>query len=90
VPPKFFTRCPDAPAGRHLCVDREAGGRSLSRAYDRTGNVTSDDRNLAGSIATPAGDGELTHAYDPLGRLIETKLEGTTLATYAYDRSPTG
>ncbi len=61
--------------------------RPAARAYDRTGNVTADDRYLAGSIATPAGDGTLTHAYDPLGRLIETELDGSALATYAYDRS---
>jgi hypothetical protein len=56
------------------------GARSLSRAYDRIGNVTTDDRTLGGGIAGAAGSGALAHTYDPLGRVTGTTLSGAPLA----------
>jgi RHS repeat-associated protein len=72
-------------ARRPTAVNLTAG-RSLTRSYDRTGRVTSDDRYLGAGIAAPAGDGTLSYQYDPLGRITETKLDGLTSATYTYDR----
>jgi RHS repeat-associated protein len=63
------------------------GSRSLTRTYDRTGNVTSDGRDLGAAVTGSAGHGTLTYAYDPLGRIIETKLDGVTTNTYTYDRA---
>jgi RHS repeat-associated protein len=62
------------------------GGRSLTRSYDRLGNVTHDDRYLGAGVTGSAGDQELIHSYDALGRVTGTTLDGASIAAYSYDR----
>jgi RHS repeat-associated protein len=61
------------------------GASSLSRAYDRAGNVVSDGRSFAG-VSGDAGSGSATYAYDGLGRVTAASGLSRTDA-YTYDRN---
>ena len=60
-----------------------AGGDTLTRTYDRAGNVTAEGRTLAG-IPGDAGSGTQAFTYDGLGRLVGSS--GLAVAkSYGYD-----
>jgi RHS repeat-associated protein len=56
---------------------------SLTQAYDRAGDVTSEGRTLAG-ISGNAGTGSQSFTYDGLRRVASATLGGTT-TLYGYD-----
>ena len=56
---------------------------SLTQAYSRAGDVTSEGRTLAG-ISGTAGTGSQTFTYDGLRRVASATLGGTT-TSYGYD-----
>lgn len=56
---------------------------SVTQAYDRAGNVTSEGRTLQG-ISGNAGTGAQSFTYDGLHRVASATLGGTT-TTYGYD-----
>jgi len=56
---------------------------SLTQAYSRAGDVTSEGRTLAG-ISGNAGTGSQTFTYDGLRRVASANLGGTT-TSYGYD-----
>jgi RHS repeat-associated protein len=70
-------------AKRPLEVD--FSGDTLSRGYDRDGNVTAEGRSLTG-VAGDAGSGTATYTYDGLGRV--TEMDGLARDdTFSYDRN---
>jgi YD repeat-containing protein len=71
------------PAKRPVSISLGAAG-SLSQAFDRAGNVTSDGRSLTG-IGGDAGSGTQTFAYDALSRLLSSSGVSSAAGTYEYD-----
>ena len=60
-------------------------GDSLSRAYDRDGNVTAEGRSLTG-VSSDAGSGTATFTYDGLGRVMA--MDGLARDdAFSYDRN---
>ena len=66
-------------------VQIDLGADSLTRGYDRDGNVTSDGRSLGG-VSGDAGSGTATFTYDGLNRV--TASSGLSRSdSYSYDRN---
>jgi YD repeat-containing protein len=61
-----------------------AGQATFSQAYDRGGNVTSEDRTISG-ISGVAGAGSQSFSYDALHRVTGSSLSGGPTQSYAYD-----
>jgi RHS repeat-associated protein len=60
-------------------------GDTLTRAYDRDGNVTAEGRSLTG-VSGDAGSGTATFTFDGLGRV--TAMDGLARDdTFTYDRN---
>jgi RHS repeat-associated protein len=57
---------------------------SLSQAYDRDGNVTSEGRSFSG-ISGDAGTGTQSFSYDPLNRVTGSSGLAAGSVTYSYD-----
>jgi RHS repeat-associated protein len=70
-------------AKRPVSISLGAAG-SISQAFDRAGNVTSDGRSLTG-IAGDAGSGTQTFGYDGLSRLLSSSGVTSAAGTYEFD-----
>ena len=80
------------PAKRPTQITLTTGG-TISQAYDRRGNVTSESRSLTG-ISGNAGTGTQSFSYDALRRVTKATIPGTNtacgqsgVACYSYDRN---
>jgi RHS repeat-associated protein len=70
-------------AKRPVSISLGAAG-SLSQAFDRAGNVTSDGRSLT-NISGDAGSGTQTFGYDALSRLLSSSGVSSAAGTYEFD-----
>ncbi|MGL5817131.1 MAG: RHS repeat-associated core domain-containing protein [Phycicoccus sp.] len=74
-------------AANQLTSTTTPGGRQTTAGYDLNGNRTT-VTTPAGNATTTAGDGTITHAYDPLRRMTATSYsDGTPTITVGYDKA---
>lgn len=74
-----------------LCILAERGTNSrlgtagsISQAFDRSGNVTSDGRSLTG-ISGDSGTNTQAFTYDGLNRLLTSSGLATSTGSYEYE-----